>query len=159
MHDGVVKIRIAAPPVENAANLALVGFVAAQLGIAKRSVRIVSGGASRRKVLEIDGVMEKAIAERLKGVEFGVRATLEAGSVLAHQDKRAPRVSVVCEARFARSLRQDVATDRWAAATETRKTDRSHASGPPMSGEGMDTRTARPTKNTRRRRTLRDLGA
>jgi uncharacterized protein len=67
MHDGVVKIRIAAPAVENAANLALVGFVAAQLGIAKRSVRIVSGGASRRKVLEIDGVTENAIAERLKG--------------------------------------------------------------------------------------------
>jgi uncharacterized protein (TIGR00251 family) len=47
MHDGVIKIRIAAPAVENAANLALVEFVADQLGIAKRSVRIVSGVASR----------------------------------------------------------------------------------------------------------------
>jgi uncharacterized protein (TIGR00251 family) len=67
MHDGVTKIRIAAPAVENAANLALVDFVADRLGIAKRSVRIVSGGASRRKVLEIDGVTEEAIAQRLKG--------------------------------------------------------------------------------------------
>jgi uncharacterized protein YggU (UPF0235/DUF167 family) len=67
MHDGVIKIRVAAPAVENAANLALVEFVAKQLGIAKRSVRIVSGGASRRKVMEIDGVTEEAIAEKLKG--------------------------------------------------------------------------------------------
>jgi len=67
VHDGVIKIRVAAPAVEHAANLALVEFVAKQLGIAKRSVRIVSGGASRRKVMEIDGVTEEAIAEKLKG--------------------------------------------------------------------------------------------
>jgi len=67
MHDGVIKIRVAAPAVENAANLALVEFVAKQLGIAKRSVRIVSGGASRRKAMEIDGVTEEEIAEKLKG--------------------------------------------------------------------------------------------
>jgi uncharacterized protein YggU (UPF0235/DUF167 family) len=67
MHDGAIKIRVAAPAVENAANLALVIFVAKQLGIAKRSVRIVSGGASRRKVMEIDGVTEEEIAEKLKG--------------------------------------------------------------------------------------------
>ena len=67
MHDGIIKIRIAAPAVENAANLALVEFVAVALGVAKRSVRIVSGGASRRKVLEIDGVTKEVIEERLKG--------------------------------------------------------------------------------------------
>ena len=66
MHDGVVKIRIAAPAVENAANEALVGFVAAALGVAKRSVKIVSGRASRRKVLEIDGVTKEAIAAALR---------------------------------------------------------------------------------------------
>jgi uncharacterized protein (TIGR00251 family) len=65
MHDGVVKIRIAAPAIENAANQALVEFVAQQLGIAKRSVRVVSGGASRRKVLEIDGVTAEVIAAAL----------------------------------------------------------------------------------------------
>jgi uncharacterized protein (TIGR00251 family) len=66
MHDGVVKIRIAAPAVENAANLALVEFVANQLGVSKRSVRIVSGGSSRRKVLEIEGVTEQEIAAKLR---------------------------------------------------------------------------------------------
>jgi uncharacterized protein len=67
MHDGVIKIRIAAPAVENAANLALVEFVAAALGVAKRSVRIVSGHASRRKVLEIEDVTAGAIAAKLGG--------------------------------------------------------------------------------------------
>jgi uncharacterized protein len=65
MHDGIVKIRIAAPAVENAANQALVEFVAQHLGIAKRCVRVVTGGASRRKVLEIDGVDREVIAKAL----------------------------------------------------------------------------------------------
>jgi uncharacterized protein (TIGR00251 family) len=66
MHDGVIKIRIAAPAVENAANRALIDFIAQQLGIAKRCVRIISGGASRRKVLEIDGVSADFIAAALE---------------------------------------------------------------------------------------------
>jgi uncharacterized protein len=65
MHDGVTKIRIAAPAVENAANRALVEFVAGQLGIAKRCVRVVAGGTSRRKVLEIDGVTAEVVAAAL----------------------------------------------------------------------------------------------
>jgi uncharacterized protein (TIGR00251 family) len=65
MHGGVIKIRIAAPAVENAANRALIDFVAQNLGIAKRSVRVIAGGASRRKVLEIDGVTAGEIAARL----------------------------------------------------------------------------------------------
>jgi uncharacterized protein (TIGR00251 family) len=62
MHDGVIKIRIAAAPVENAANRALIDFVAEHLGIAKRSVRVVSGDTSRRKVLELDGVTAERVA-------------------------------------------------------------------------------------------------
>ena len=65
MHDGMIKIRIAAPAVENAANRALVEFIAQHLGIAKGRVRVVSGGASRRKVLEIDGVSADVIAGTL----------------------------------------------------------------------------------------------
>jgi uncharacterized protein (TIGR00251 family) len=65
VHDGMIKIRIAAPAVENAANRALVDFVAQQLGIAKGRVRVVSGGTSRRKTLEIDGVSADVIAATL----------------------------------------------------------------------------------------------
>jgi uncharacterized protein YggU (UPF0235/DUF167 family) len=69
MHDGVIKIRVAAPPVDNAANRALIDFVAERLGIAKRSVRVVSGDTSRRKVLEVDGVTAELVAATLGRME------------------------------------------------------------------------------------------
>lgn len=64
-HGGLIKICIAAPPVKNAANRALIGFIAKHLGIAKRCVRVVSGAASRRKILEIDGLSTEAILATL----------------------------------------------------------------------------------------------
>jgi uncharacterized protein (TIGR00251 family) len=60
-HDGAIKIRIASPPVDHAANRALIEFVAERLGLPKRKVRIVSGATSRRKVLEIEGATATAI--------------------------------------------------------------------------------------------------
>jgi hypothetical protein len=65
MHDDVIKIRIAAPAVENAANRTLIDFIAQHLGIANRCVRVVSGGTSRRELLEIDGVTADVIAATL----------------------------------------------------------------------------------------------
>jgi uncharacterized protein (TIGR00251 family) len=66
LHGGIIKIRIAAPAIENAANRALIDFVAQHLGIAKRFVRVVSGSASRRKILEIEGVSATVIAAALR---------------------------------------------------------------------------------------------
>lgn len=66
MHDGAIKIRLAAPPVDGAANAALIEFVAERLGVAKSRVRLVSGTSSRRKVLEIEGVDEATVAAALQ---------------------------------------------------------------------------------------------
>jgi uncharacterized protein (TIGR00251 family) len=55
-HDGALRVRLAAPPVEGAANEALIELLAKALRVAKRDVRIVTGAASRRKVVEVDGV-------------------------------------------------------------------------------------------------------
>jgi uncharacterized protein len=66
MHDGCVKIRLAAPPVDGAANAALVEFIAGQLGIAKSRVRITAGLTSRRKTVEVEGVTGEQLAEALK---------------------------------------------------------------------------------------------
>lgn len=66
-HDGHPKIRIAAPPVEGAANAALVEFVAKRLKVAKGRVRVVGGLTSRRKVLEIDGIAPEVLREALRG--------------------------------------------------------------------------------------------
>ena len=65
MHDGCVKIRLAAPPVDGAANAALVEFVAEQLKIAKSRVRIAAGLTSRRKTVEVDGVTAQQLAGAL----------------------------------------------------------------------------------------------
>jgi uncharacterized protein (TIGR00251 family) len=69
LHDGRIKIRLAAPPVDGAANAELVNFVAARLGIAKSKVRVVAGESSRRKLLEVEGVDADTLQERLGEVE------------------------------------------------------------------------------------------
>jgi len=53
-HDGKLKIRVCAPPVEGAANEALIKFISKQLGLSKSKVKIASGDKSRHKILEID---------------------------------------------------------------------------------------------------------
>jgi uncharacterized protein len=65
MHDGAIKIRIAAAAVDNAANRALIDFVAHRLAIPKRCVRLVTGHTHRRKVLEIIGPTADVIATAL----------------------------------------------------------------------------------------------
>jgi len=65
MHGDSIRIRLAAPPVDNAANEALIDLVAKLLGIARRSVRVIAGHSSRRKVVEIDGLTAEAAASTL----------------------------------------------------------------------------------------------
>ena len=55
-HDGALKIKIAAPPVDDAANRAIVDYFADLLGVPKSRVRIVAGLKSRNKTLSIEGV-------------------------------------------------------------------------------------------------------
>jgi uncharacterized protein len=54
LHDGALKLRLAAQPVEGQANAALVAWLADQLGLPKRAVRVARGASSRRKAVEID---------------------------------------------------------------------------------------------------------
>jgi len=54
-HGGRVKIRLAAPPVDGAANDELVRFVAEAFRVPKRNVEIVSGAASRQKRVRVTG--------------------------------------------------------------------------------------------------------
>lgn len=61
VHDGALKIALTAPPVDGAANEALVAFLARALGVPKRDVRITSGQSSRRKHLEVAGVVAASV--------------------------------------------------------------------------------------------------
>ena len=49
LHDGALRLRLAAPPVDGKANAQLLGWLADELGCAKRAVTLLRGDASRRK--------------------------------------------------------------------------------------------------------------
>ncbi|MFB0492850.1 uncharacterized protein YggU (UPF0235/DUF167 family) [Methylobacterium sp. OAE515] len=53
-----LKARVTAPPVDGAANVALVALIAKALKVSRGSVRIVTGDQSRLKILEIDGLAQ-----------------------------------------------------------------------------------------------------
>ncbi len=62
LHGDALKIRLAAPPVDGKANEALLRFIADALSLPKSAVSLKSGQTSRRKVLEIQGATQDAIA-------------------------------------------------------------------------------------------------
>ena len=67
MHGDALKIRLAAPPVDGEANDECVRFLARTLGVSRTAVEILSGHASRSKVIRVDGISE-ADARRLLGL-------------------------------------------------------------------------------------------
>jgi len=64
-HGDALKIRLAAPPVEGAANAELVSFLAKKLGVAKSAVRLVKGERGRQKLVEVEGFDPEELASRL----------------------------------------------------------------------------------------------
>ncbi|HEY6223347.1 MAG TPA: DUF167 domain-containing protein [Gemmatimonadales bacterium] len=64
-HGEGLRIRVAAPPVDGAANLELVRFLAKQLGVRRDAVTIVQGLATRRKTILIVGLTTNEAIQRL----------------------------------------------------------------------------------------------
>ena len=60
-----LKIKITAPPVDSAANEALVRFLAETLGCSRGAVQLVRGQTARHKVLRIQGLAAEEIVARL----------------------------------------------------------------------------------------------
>jgi uncharacterized protein (TIGR00251 family) len=56
VREGALLIRLAAPPVEGAANDALIAFLSQQLDVPRRNIRIVAGEKSRTKRVAIAGI-------------------------------------------------------------------------------------------------------
>jgi uncharacterized protein (TIGR00251 family) len=56
LHNGALKVKVMAPPVENAANRAVIDFFSELLGISKSNLKILAGNKSREKVLQIKGL-------------------------------------------------------------------------------------------------------
>lgn len=54
LHDGALRVRLLAPPVDGKANDALLAWLADELDLPRRALRLVRGATSRRKQVEID---------------------------------------------------------------------------------------------------------
>ena len=64
-HGDALRVRVQAPPVEGAANDAVIAVIAAALGVPLRAVRIAAGHTSRQKLVDVDGITASAAAARL----------------------------------------------------------------------------------------------
>lgn len=62
---GALRVRIAAAPVEGAANQALIDFLAQLFDVPRRHVEIVSGAHTRRKVIRLRGLGRSAVEDVL----------------------------------------------------------------------------------------------
>jgi uncharacterized protein len=54
--DGVLRVSVAAAPVEGRANAALCKLIAKRAGIARSRVSVIRGERSREKVVRVDGM-------------------------------------------------------------------------------------------------------
>lgn len=73
VHDGALKVAVAAPPEDGRANQALAETLAAVLGVRPNRVRLAQGRSDRRKVFDIIGMspdeLGRALSEVLRGLE------------------------------------------------------------------------------------------
>ncbi|MEX2281634.1 MAG: DUF167 family protein [Gemmatimonadota bacterium] len=67
IHGDALKVRIAAPPVDGAANGELTRHLARQLAVPASAVQVVSGASGRRKIVEVEGITPEQARTRLLG--------------------------------------------------------------------------------------------
>lgn len=63
--EGAIKARLTAPPVDGAANAALIALLAETLSLPKRAVTLIRGATGRQKIVEIEGLEQAEIIQRL----------------------------------------------------------------------------------------------
>ncbi len=66
--DGVLRAHVAAPAVGGAANQSLLLLLSKELGVPRRSVRLVAGAAGRQKLVVIDGLEPETVVARYPGL-------------------------------------------------------------------------------------------
>jgi uncharacterized protein (TIGR00251 family) len=65
-HDGALKVRIASPPVDGAANAELIKLLAKKFGVAKSDVEIIAGESSKSKRIKIANLSQSRFEEVIK---------------------------------------------------------------------------------------------
>ena len=62
-----LRVKVTAPPVDSAANEALVRFLAETLGCARNKVQLVRGQTSRHKIVQVQGMTAEEVLKRIDG--------------------------------------------------------------------------------------------
>ena len=65
LRDGVLVVRVTAPPVDGRANIALCKLVARRAGVSASRVSVVRGERSRDKLVQVEGIEPAALAAAL----------------------------------------------------------------------------------------------
>lgn len=65
LNDGTIKVHIAAPPVDDAANKELVEYLAEVLGVPKSRVEIVAGATGRDKLVSVLDMDVETVHQRI----------------------------------------------------------------------------------------------
>jgi uncharacterized protein len=65
-HGDALKLRVAAPPLDDRANVAAAGLIADVLGVPASGVALVAGARSRLKRFRVDGVDRDTAIERVE---------------------------------------------------------------------------------------------
>ncbi len=68
--DGVLRVKVSAPPIRGKANRELITFLSRLLGVDKGSVNIIKGHTTRNKVVTIDGLSQEEVMQRLSPKPF-----------------------------------------------------------------------------------------
>jgi uncharacterized protein (TIGR00251 family) len=63
--NGILLVKIAAPPVRGKANQELIDFLSRALGVSRSAVSIVRGDTARHKVIEVEGLGREEVLRRL----------------------------------------------------------------------------------------------
>ena len=63
--EGVLRVRVTSAPTDGKANAAVISIVAEALGLAPSRITLVSGAASRAKILAIEGLSTEFIHSKL----------------------------------------------------------------------------------------------
>ena len=68
VHDGALRVRLTAPPVDGAANRQCIELFSRKMKIPKRAIQIASGASARRKRLKVLGMSMKEVKNILGAV-------------------------------------------------------------------------------------------
>jgi uncharacterized protein (TIGR00251 family) len=64
--DGMLKVKVSAPPEKGKANQCLIDFLAKKLSVKKNNIKIISGSTNPAKRIEISGISANAVSKKIK---------------------------------------------------------------------------------------------